>query len=396
MCTERDSVNFGIELDPVVDLGPDSRECYNVTLNANNHGSFFLWNTGDTSQSLTITPPFTGWVEVTNYLGCSTRDSIVITAGTPPVVDLGGDRVLCDQTSIIMDAGNQPVGSTIRWCNGVFGQAILVTQPGLICLEVTDPDGCIGTDTANITISRLKVNLGPNTFLCDGETLLLDAESPGAQYQWNTGARTPSIRVATGGIYGVVLTDSLGCVKSDSITVTPRPPYNAAIGLTPNPYVPFGTPITFTSTNNPAGTNSWTWIFGDGRRATGQSVNHTYAALDTFKVCLIMSDGVCSDTVCGSAGNFLVFIGMEEEMGISMGVFPNPTDGIIHFAAQLNEASPLQVGLWDLEGRLLFKQELGNAFTFKQELNISDFADGVYFLKIQTEKGATFRKIVKH
>lgn len=395
-CKEVDSVSLGVELDPVVNLGPDSRECYPVTLNANNAGASFLWNNGDTSQSLTIIPPFTGWVEVTNFLGCESRDSIIITAGVPPVVDLQGDKVLCDQSSIIMDAGNQPLGSSIRWCSGVFGQAQLITNPGLVCVTVTDPDGCIGTDTINITISALKIDLGPDVFLCDGETLTLDAEIPGAQYQWNTGSRNPSINVTNGGIYGVVLSDSLGCIKSDSVTVTQRSPYNGAIGFAPNPTVKFGDPITFSSTNNPAGTNSWTWFFGDGNSATGQTVNYTYSSLDTFEVCLIMSDGICNDTVCSDAGTFLVFLGIEEEMGISMGVFPNPTDGVLHFAAQLTEASPLQIGIWDVNGRQLLKQEFRNDLKFQQEMDISTFAKGVYFLKIQTEKGTTFRKIVKH
>lgn len=394
-CTEIDSVDFGVELAPVVDLGPDSRECYPITLNANNAGSSFLWNNGDTSQTLTVTPPYTGWVEVTNYLGCSARDSIVITAGVPPTVDLGGDKVLCDQSSIILDAGTQPMGSTIRWCTGSFGQALLVTSPGQHCCVVTDPDGCIGTDTIDITISALKIDLGPDPFLCDGETLDLDAEFPGAQYQWNTGARTPSIQVSSGGIYGVVISDSLGCIKSDSVTVTQRPPYNAAIGFSPSATVPFGDPITFSSTNNPTGTNSWTWFFGDGNSASGQTVNYTYASLDTFEVCLIMSDGICSDTVCDDAGNFLVFIGIEEEMGISMGVFPNPTKDVVHVAAQLKEASELKLGLWDVKGRMLHQEAFSKGLTFDQSLNLSSYANGIYFLKIQTDKGTTFRKILK-
>lgn len=394
-CTEIDSVNFGVELDPVVDLGPDSRECYDLTLDANNPGATYLWNNGATTRSILVSPPFTGWVEVTNYLGCSSRDSIVITKGTPPVVDLGGDRVLCDQSSIILSVGTLPAGSTARWCAGSFGAARLVTQPGIECVTVTDADGCIGTDTVEITISALQVDLGPDVFLCQGESLILDAEAPGAQYQWNTGARSPSIQVSTGGIYGVVLSDSLGCIKSDSITVTQRPPYNGSIGFAPASTVKFGNPITFTSTNNPAGTNSWTWLFGDGNRASGQSVTYTYASLDTFEVCLIMSDGICTDTVCEEAGNFLVFSGIEDEMGISMGVFPNPTAGVLHFEAQLKQASSLQMGIWDINGRQMYRQDFPNGMAFHQTLDISAYAKGVYLMKIQTEKGATFRKIVK-
>jgi len=359
-CTSTDSVNFGVELAPVVDLGPDSRECYDLTLNANNPGASFIWNTGATTQTITVTPPFTGWVEVTNSLGCSARDSIVITQGIPPSVDLGGDRVLCDQSSIILDPGNQPTGSTIRWCSGQFQQALLVTTPGLYCVEVTDVDGCIGTDTVDITISALRVDLGPDAFLCDGESATLDAEFPGASYLWNTNATTSSIQITSGGIYGVVLSDTLGCVKSDSITITQRPPYVASIGFPANQYVQFGTPHTFTSTNNPPGTNSWTWIFGDENIASGQTVNHTYASLDTFTICLVMSDGICTDTVCDLAGNFLVFINIEDELGINdLQVHPNPAQHELFVQAESVSYTHLRAHetVLDLVCRLLLEKK---------------------------------------
>ncbi len=394
-CKEKDSVSFGVVLAPVVDLGPDIQSCYALTLDANNAGSQFIWSTGATSQSLQVTPPFTGWVEVTNYLGCSARDSIVITEGTPPLVDLGGDQVLCDQSSILLDPGPQAMGSIILWCTGLFQQSLQVVKPGQYCVKVTDTNGCIGTDTVKITRSGLKVDLGPDGFICDGKSLLLDAESPGATYSWNTGAQTPSIRVTSAGVYGVVLTDALGCVKSDSITVHLLPAYEAAIGISPAWAVAFGKPITFNSTQNPAGTQSWKWDLGNGVKANGQTVTYTYPSVDTFTVCLIMSDGVCSDTVCEQAGNFLDFTGMEEKLGMSLGVYPNPSDGIFHFAAQLHSPSRLHIGIWDMEGKQIIGKAFEKSSNFHGSLDLTALPAGLYFMKIQSEKGSTFRKIMK-
>lgn len=43
---------------------------------------------------------------------------------------------------------------------------------------------------------------------------------------------------------------------------------------------------------------SWNWDFGDGGTSTSQNPSHTYAAAGTYTVCLIISDGSCTDTSC--------------------------------------------------------------------------------------------------
>lgn len=44
--------------------------------------------------------------------------------------------------------------------------------------------------------------------------------------------------------------------------------------------------------------NSWSWDFGDGNTSTTQNPIHTYTNSGTYTVCLIISDGMCSDTTC--------------------------------------------------------------------------------------------------
>ena len=54
--------------------------------------------------------------------------------------------------------------------------------------------------------------------VCDGQTLVLDASAPGAQYAWSTGASSPSLLVHQPGTYEVVRT--LGtCTQTDSAVI---------------------------------------------------------------------------------------------------------------------------------------------------------------------------------
>lgn len=64
------------------------------------------------------------------------------------------------------------------------------------------------------------VNLGADTTILAGESLVLDAGNPSGVYQWTTGAISQTITVAETGVYGVTVTDPNGCSAGDSIQVT--------------------------------------------------------------------------------------------------------------------------------------------------------------------------------
>ncbi len=87
-------------------------------------------------------------------------------------------------------------------------------------------DSFIGINSCDsIVITHLSildlptVNLGNDTLLCDGQTLLLDAGSGMSSYAWNSGANTQTLLVNSDGIYGVVVTNLQGCEGSDSVAV---------------------------------------------------------------------------------------------------------------------------------------------------------------------------------
>ncbi len=60
-----------------------------------------------------------------------------------------------------------------------------------------------------------------------------------------------------------------------------------------------GAPITFTGSVNPATTviTGWSWDFGDGSAATGQTVLHTFAAAGSYAVKLSATDGLTTSSI---------------------------------------------------------------------------------------------------
>ncbi len=93
------------------------------------------------------------YVTVSDTIGNTYSDSVMIEVYDVPVVDLGMDTTFCGQdgTEVILDAGNQ--GAGYLWSNGDTVQMIAVNKENFnygenyLSVEVTSEHGCVATDT---------------------------------------------------------------------------------------------------------------------------------------------------------------------------------------------------------------------------------------------------------
>lgn len=124
---------------------------------------------------------------------------------------------------------------TSQVCNGAdeviytFGDGNTATQPnpthqyaapGMYTVTQIVSDGCHrDTVSQTLNIQPFTVDLGADTLMCEGDTLLLDATIPGATYLWSTGATTATINATTVAVYSVTVTDPSGCTATDDIFV---------------------------------------------------------------------------------------------------------------------------------------------------------------------------------
>jgi hypothetical protein len=135
-----------------------------------------------------------------------------------------------------------------------------------------------------------QVNLGPDTLICDGTSVMLDAEIPGAAYYWSDWSTSPQIFVFFGGEYTVTVTKD-GCEVKDTIYVGLKPSLYADFNHAP---VSDSTPgkITFTdmSTSCDGTVTEWTWNFGDGQTSSEQSPTHNYTEPGDYDVMLTIKD----------------------------------------------------------------------------------------------------------
>lgn len=391
-CADSDTVVLNLTPAPVPSLGPDRIECNGFTLDAGNPGATYLWNTGATTQTIIGTMSGLYIVRVISASGCEIIDSVNIVVAPTPTVTLGADRNVCNGVPVALDAGNP--GSSYLWNNGATTQIINVTAAGTYVVAVTNPTtGCVGYDTVEVTVSNLSVELGSGFTLCTGKSVTLNAGNPGSTYTWSTGATTQTIDITAAGTYSVIVTDAFGCTATDAITVTTAPGITAAFTASATT-VPLFTPITFTDGSTPT-PSSYLWSFGDGNTSTAANPTYTYAAVGTYNVRLIVSNGTgCQDTtfLTVNVGNP---IGIDEDLlKGSFTLYPNPNQGQFTMDFDLTEAQDLIISVVDMQGRTVFSETMSQVTVVSREMTLN-IPVGMYFLQLETSEGlASVTKLI--
>jgi spore coat protein CotH len=135
---------------PVVNLGNDTSVCPGqFVLNAGNFGCSYLWNTGTTSQTITVNSGGNYSVTVNNN-GCKKSDTVLVSLKPIPNAFAGNDTSICQGYSLSLNATG---GVSYAWNNSVL-QGIpfypIVSQ--FYTVTVTGSNGCKSKDSLKVSI----------------------------------------------------------------------------------------------------------------------------------------------------------------------------------------------------------------------------------------------------
>ena len=231
-CGGMDTVFVQFDPLPVLSLA-DSTTCISnsVTLNALNPGATYSWNSGETTQTLTVSQNSgVHTVTVTSPEGCSIQESATVSFAPLVSVELGTVDAPCYGEVVMLDAGAF-ANAQYQWSTGSTDQTVDIVDDAMIYLEISN-GYCTATDSVEIIFDPLPQILLNDTILCVENTILLNATNPACTYLWSTGATTPTITVGvTSGIYSVVVTAPNGCNNSDQADITFIPSIVLDLGL---------------------------------------------------------------------------------------------------------------------------------------------------------------------
>jgi len=239
----------------------------------------YVWSTGATTQSLTVSTSGSYTVTATNGAGCTgTSAAVVVTINPSISSSISSTADIYCGTNITLTSS--PATSYL-WSTGATTSTISVTS-GTFTVTVTNASGCTASSSKVIAAGALptaSISPAGTTTQCGG-TVVLTA-SPNTSYLWSTGAATQSI-TASSGTYTVTVTSATGCTATSAAsTVDINTPITAIIN--PPSAQTCGGNVTLTATS----ATSYLWSTG----ATTQSISQ---GAGTYTVTVTSADG-CTD-----------------------------------------------------------------------------------------------------
>ena len=193
-------------------------------------------------------------VKVTDSKGCTATATTDAAVNPKPSITATSNTPVCVSANINLmstPSGGSGVYSTFAWTKSGGGYTANQEDPpgfpatlataGTYQVLVTDNKGCTATATTSVAISSLVAPIitpASNSPLCGGQNIILTSSpSSGsgtyAGFLWtgpnnfNVAAQNPVPFVATGaaaGIYTVKVTDSKGCIGTNTLTVVVNAP----------------------------------------------------------------------------------------------------------------------------------------------------------------------------
>lgn len=199
----------------------------------------FKWHDNSTADAYHLKP---GELEVSVTItyndDCLVQDTILINWMDTPVFDLGAHAPLCEGDTFNFPQSINP-DWVLQWDGdlSLTHDFLVVNSDGKHWVDVTNQYGCAAADTIDLAVVPIPVvDLGNDTTLEYGNTLVLDAGNFGADYFWSSGENDQLLEVDGDGIYWVVVTKD-GCAGSDTIRVGEYP--DCKFGV-PNAFTPNG------------------------------------------------------------------------------------------------------------------------------------------------------------
>jgi uncharacterized repeat protein (TIGR01451 family) len=249
-CWVEDEIEVSFIDSLYVEIGADTLlYCEDVLYSLNNQlsggeGNYdYLWSTGETSSSISISPSAGDlyYLTVTDAGGCVGIDSVVMQPAPPFLIEPQADQFLCEGDSYVifpLIQGGLPPYVSAEWNTGAISPAIGVNTTGLYSLTVTDQNGCTATQDFNVEFTPTPIiDMPAQHNICSGGSVTLEpdvsGDTPPFIYQWSTGENTPTITVAPPNMlyYSLTVTDANGCTSStftqvlvNNLTAFPSPP----------------------------------------------------------------------------------------------------------------------------------------------------------------------------
>jgi len=303
-------------------------------------------------------------------------------------------------------------GDTLNLCQGSSG-ALIVSSPQDALLWSTGGTSpilsvnsggwyyatvrsgcCIGKDSVFVNIIPQPTAAFINSTIALNANFTDQSGGNVTAWNWNFGdgttdnSQNPIHTYDFPGTYTVCLIVNNGCTDTICQTVSvsctiPNANFTSVVGN--------GGSVVFTNTTTPTADN-YSWDFGDGTTSTLENPTHVYTTSGNYTVCLLITDTCGTDSLCALI-SVDVFASLEGLVNGSFAVYPNPTTGMIKITATNLPQNNWELTLVNSLGQILLQKKKTES-SLNENIALTEFANGIYFLKVKSaEQSAEFRII---
>ncbi|MDD5570388.1 MAG: gliding motility-associated C-terminal domain-containing protein [Bacteroidales bacterium] len=274
-------------------------------------GNTYTWNTGNTDQTMTVTPvtSTTYYVTGTDANTCTGSGSATVKVNPLPTIT-AVNKTICFGTGTALTAtpGNGTPPYNYVWVPGSMSGATVNVTPitnTTYSITVTDSKLCTGTTTVSVIVSpqmsasiiKTDATCGlPNaTATVTGSGGITNPSGAPYTYLWSPGGNpTDMISNVASGPYSVTLTDAVGCTVTASVVIGDSPPVTLSKSSTAAACFPNGS----ATVNVLTGTSPFTYIWDSGQSSQSPANTNTINNINSGTYTVTVTDvNQCSSTI---------------------------------------------------------------------------------------------------
>jgi gliding motility-associated-like protein len=270
-----------------------------TTIGPATSGLSYLWNTGATTQSISVTPTTTSSysLQFTDVTGCVLTGTCMVNVSPASLLQANGTSICLGKTALLSVTG----ASNYTWMPGnLNGNSITVspTISSIYTVSSSNANGCLSTATVLVLVStspNLIITSNQN-MVCPNTPITFSA-SGAINYQWIYNSNyyygsNIQIHPSKSGTISVVANNN-GCYTSSVIAVNVSS-LSSSFQLE-NSYVDYPGSLSFTNTSTHY--TSVYWEFGNGQTSTNTITTAMYENPGKYLVALLAKDEYgCTDT----------------------------------------------------------------------------------------------------
>ena len=343
-CSAWDQTNILLE-NFSIDAGQNLTVCQGDSAVLTATGSpNIIWNNNDVSNGIPFYPLNSGYITAfaTSANGCLASDSVLLTINPAPSIDAGQDYFTCPGDSITLLASG---GNNLIWNGTIANDTTFVPNASATYVVSGESSlGCIGSDTLQVFYGTFPdLNAGQDQSVCFGDEVILYGTGGIFMYWSNNIADSIPFVPQQSGSYVLTGASNEGCVGTDTVYVSV----------------------------NDASSNTITASAIDSYTLNGQ----TYTASGTYSQILTNAAG-CDSLLTLNLS--LDFTGLQENVGTSLLVYPNPAQDFIFLAVDTDLIGS-NVMICDALGRIILETTLQKEET---SIELREFTSGTYLIKV--------------